>query len=92
MLERVFPAHVTEIVEETERRAAETRFILKVAALYFTPLGSVAALANTCGYHEKSFSGLRQITPELAIKLEGLLGREHFPREFFRPDLFKLPE
>jgi hypothetical protein len=92
MLERVLPRHVVEIIDETERRAAETRFLLKLAALYASPGASVSTLAESCGYHPKSFAAFQNISPELALKLEGVLGRELFPREFFRPDLFCIPE
>jgi hypothetical protein len=92
MLQKVFPAHVLEITDESERRKAETRFILKLAALYYSPRGGVAPLAESCGYHDKAFSSLENITAELAVKLERHLGRELFPREFFRPDLFLIQE
>lgn len=36
--------------------------------------------------YQAIFKGV--ISPELAIKLETVLGRERFPREFFRPDIF----
>lgn len=70
-------------------------FAVRLAALYFTMGGSLNDLSRGMGRSEgylhmalKSNGG---ITAEACIKLEELLGREQFPREFFRPDIF-LPE
>lgn len=72
---------------------AKLRFLLRLAAIYHNPKGSLQDLSRAVGYAD---NGLNQailnqsVTPECAIKLEGLLGREHFPRELFRPDIFNV--
>lgn len=69
-----------------------TEFALRVAALYFKMNGSLGDLSKALGGTRpmlhmalKSKHGLNAQT---CIKLEELLGRESFPREFFRPDIF----
>lgn len=88
MINVPLPAYIAEITDESERRKAEAQFQLRLAALYASRGGTLAHLAKSCGQHEKSLTAYTQISPELAIRIEKLLGREHFPREFFRPDLF----
>ena len=72
-----------------EQRA---EFALRLAALYFTMGGNLGDLSVALGGSRsllhmalKSKGGLNAQT---CIKLEELLGRETFPREFFRPDIF----
>jgi hypothetical protein len=88
MIDVPLPAYLADITDETERKAVTAQFQLRLAALYFSPKGTLTALAKTCGYHEKALSAFNNISPETAILLEKALGRELFPREFFRPDLF----
>ena len=67
-------------------------FVLRLAALYHNPKGSIGSLSAALGGSRsmlhmalKSPGG---ISDQHCIKLEELLGREDFPREFFRPDIF----
>lgn len=67
-------------------------FVVRLAALYHKMDGSVGDLSEAIGGSRsmlhmalKSKGGLSAPT---CIKLEELLGRELFPREFFRPDIF----
>lgn len=69
-------------------------FVCRLAAVYHNPKGSLGLLSKDIGgsstllHMAVAGTGL---TPATCIKLEELLGRDHFPREFFRPDIF-LPE
>lgn len=78
------PGHITP-----EQRA---EFAVRLAALYHKMDGSMGDLSEALGGSRsmlhmalKSKGGLSAPT---CIKLEELLGRETFPREFFRPDIF----
>lgn len=81
------PAYVTP-----ENR---TEFALRLAALYLSMDGSMSELSTALGFSRsnlhvalKSKGG---VNAQTCIKIEELLGRENFPREFFRPDIF-IPE
>jgi hypothetical protein len=66
-------------------------FVVRLAALYHNPTGSLGTLSEAIGGSRSLLhAALKQggLTVQTCIKLEELLGREHFPREFFRPDLF----
>lgn len=52
----------------------------------------MSSLSTALGFHPGSLSSASTITAEVAIKLEQLLGRDVFPRELFRPDLFLTQE
>ena len=74
---------------EPEQR---TEFALRIAALYCTMGGNLGDLSEALGGSRsllhmamKSKGG---VNAQTCIKLEELLGRETFPREFFRPDIF----
>lgn len=67
-------------------------FAVRLAALYLSMDGSLGDLSEALGGSRsllhmalKSKNGL---SAPICIKLEELLGRETFPREFFRPDIF----
>jgi hypothetical protein len=66
-------------------------FAVRLAALYHNEKGSLGVLSEALGGSRSLLHaalGGNGITAQTCIKLEELLGREHFPREFFRPDLF----
>ncbi len=81
-------------VEEEEQGREQRRFILRLAALYHNPGGSLQELSRALDYSDNALhqAGVQNqgVTPECAVKLEKLLGREHFPRELFRPDIFSV--
>lgn len=86
------PAWLASIAT-ADQLIAYQQFALRVAALYHNQRGSVQVLSEALGYSKNALNqATRQkgITPETAIKLETLLGRSDFPREFFRPDIFLL--
>jgi hypothetical protein len=78
-------------VPEHERTAARLRFHLAIAAIYANADMLDQSLSVDLGLALNTVGQIKsrgRITGELAIKLEQLLGRECFPRELFRPDLF----
>lgn len=67
-------------------------FAVRLAALYHNRTGSLGILSEAMGL-SKSVLHMALKTPgglnaQHCIKLEEILGRENFPREFFRPDIF----
>lgn len=79
---------------DVDRPQARTRFLLCLAAVYVAERGNQSKLARAIGSHIKTVlaAGDRgQVSPEMAIAIESVLGRELFPRELFRPDLFNIP-
>lgn len=77
-----------------DRDRAEQRFLVCMAALFADPRMTLDALANRMGHSVSSLSRIRAgqvMSADVAVKLETVCGREHFPREAFRPDLFTLP-
>lgn len=82
---------VPDWVEPEDRQ----RFALSLAALYHNPTGSISELSTALGLsHATLNAALRGpgISERTCLALESLLGREAFPREFFRPDLFPAGE
>jgi hypothetical protein len=78
---------------DPELQAAErTRFLLRIAALYVSPEGSVAELSRQCGLAEGTLASVSKrqdlLSPEMVISVEKAVGRDIMPRELFRPDLF----
>lgn len=79
---------------DVEAKVAKTRILLCLASAYCGERGNLSRLARRMNVPEQtvhSAADRGQVSPEMAIALETLLGREHFPRELFRPDLFTLP-
>ncbi len=68
------------------------RFKLLIAAVYCSRSGAVSDLANVLGITRQALylscdtGGMR---PQHAKTLEEALGAQHFPRAFFRPDIFE---
>ena len=66
-------------------------FVVRLAALYHNRTGSLAELSRAMGgsgsllHMALKTNGLNA---KHCIKLEEILGRENFPREFFCPDIF----
>lgn len=76
---------------EAEKAGAKLRHLLNLAATYATQEGTATALSRALGVGDTAILQAKvrgKISGEMAVKLESLLGRELFPRELFRPDLF----
>lgn len=84
------PPWLSSVNEDEHREAARVRFLIRVAALYYSKEGRMKLLSKNIGLHPNSLALMDKITPEMAIKLEDVLGRELFPRELFRPDIFSI--
>jgi hypothetical protein len=74
---------------EPEQRA---EFAVRLAAFYHDKSGSLGklsvALGGSSSMLHMQLNTTGTITVNTCIKIEELLGRETFPREFFRPDIF----
>lgn len=82
-------------IDPQDRAAAEVKFYLALAAAYCTEKGSVEGLGRACTGSASRVRVSRKrgsVSPKLAIEIERQLGRELFPRELFRPDLFETGE
>jgi hypothetical protein len=80
-----------ESVPAEEKPAATIRLLLSLAAVYASEEGTASALADRLGLGKTAILQAKsrgRISPDLAVQLESLLGRDLFPRELFRPDLF----
>ena len=80
-----------ESLPTEEKGKAAIRSLLSLAAIYASEAGTASALAEALGVRSTAILQAKargRISGELAVKIETLLGRELFPRELFRPDLF----
>jgi len=80
---------------DIEREPALQRFYLCLASVYASEKASAADLSMRLGLKPNAVNVMKtrgRVTGETAVDLENLLGRDIFPRELFRPDLFILPE
>lgn len=87
------PSWLAEI-PDVERSKARTRFLLCLASAYTAERGDKTKLAQAIDAKVKTMHAANergQVSPEMAIAIETALGRDLFPRELFRPDLFTLP-
>lgn len=71
----------------------KNRYLIKSAALAFTPNGTHEALAAALDLSMVSLSHTYsprrgRISPELAVRLEKTLGADVLPRKLLRPDIF----
>lgn len=79
---------------EEDRERTRLCFLVRLAAIYHNERSSLTALSRALGVSENHMHMILKrgtISGEIAVKLETLLGRAHFPRELFRPDLFTIP-
>lgn len=67
-------------------------FAVRLAAFYHDKSGSLGKLSKALGGSSSmlhmQLNTTGTITVNTCIKIEELLGRETFPREFLRPDIF----
>jgi hypothetical protein len=67
------------------------RFALRLAALYYNENGRVHDLSLGIGLSQSALHmalSYKGLNADHCIKLEKLLGRDLFPREFFAPNIF----
>jgi hypothetical protein len=83
------PAWIAELPEE-HRGKSKVRFYLSLAAAWHSEAGTLTELSRSLGLNESHLNVCRKrgkVSPELAVKIESALGRDHFPRELFN-DIF----
>jgi hypothetical protein len=92
----VLPKFILDMPEGEARDLAIQRFGMRLAALYASEEGTLAALAKELGISEGMIRHLttsdRRISPELAISTEKLVSRNVVQRELLRPDYFLIEE
>jgi len=85
------PAWLNDLPED-QRALGRAHFLLKIAALYNSPTKGMRGLSAAIGLDPNTLSAMlhqRQLpSVETCIKVEALLGRDIFPRELMRPDIF----
>lgn len=73
-----------------------TEFVLRLAASYYKMGGTLGdlseALEGSRSLLHMALKAKGGLSPQMCIRLEEKLGRDLFPREFFRPDIFVAAE
>lgn len=82
------PPYLASIKDDAEYETARVRFIIQLAALYFSPGGTVQALSAALGRHPKSLSNCISIGGPSAIALETVMKHPLFTKEVFAPTVF----
>lgn len=83
-------------LEGDERKRAEVRFMLRLAALYATPEGSIPALSLKMNLSRNTIHSAYCVATRAAaypsvgvIKgIEELIGKDVIPREAFNPEIY----
>ncbi len=78
---------------DPDRSEKRTRFFLSLACHYYSESGRASDLAEAIGMSANAYAVMKtrgKVPPETALALEKALGRDMFPRELFRPDLFEI--
>jgi hypothetical protein len=87
------PAWIAEL-QERDRPAAKVRYYLNLAAAFHSEDGGLPALSEALGRSKPHLNVCRQrgrVSPEIAVEIETVLGRENFPRELFN-DIFTVTQ
>lgn len=85
------PKWLDGITDDSKREEARHRLLLGLACLFHSPEGKTGDLAEALGMTANNLSLIKtrgRVSPEIAIDIERILGREHFPRELFHPALY----
>jgi hypothetical protein len=88
VMQHALPAWIGQLEPDAQEKA-RCRYLLRLAALHYSSAGHLAVLSKACGLAAGSLAQLDQVSATLAIRLEAALGRDAFPRQLFRPDLFE---
>ncbi len=90
------PVWVSEGTSEADVLRRRGALLIRVCAAYHNADGSIQALSEAIGLAPRGLhayrAGGRVVTPEIAIRIENLLGRSVIRREDFRPDHFLPPK
>ena len=87
------PARIAALKGE-ERARARVAYYLNLAAAFHNKNGTLPKLSQALGLGESALSVARKrgrVSPDIAIRIETELGREHFPRELFN-EIFVVAE
>lgn len=87
------PAWIAELPQD-KRGPAKVRYYLGLAAAWHSEAGTLTELSRALGRHEAHLNVARKrgkVSPELAVEIESVMGREYFPRELFN-DIFAVTE
>lgn len=86
------PGWVSQATGPTDILRRRGAMLIRICASYHNPGGSVQALSEAIGLAPRGLhvyrAGGRIVTPDIAIRIENLLGRTVIRREDFRPDHF----
>lgn len=92
-IKTVAPPWVTSAKSPEDRLRRQIAMLIRQCAAWYHPSGSVQALSRGLGLQPRTLGSYltqsRLLTPELAIRIEHLLGRHVVRREDFRPDFFQ---
>lgn len=95
-IKTIAPPWVTAARTPEERMRRQIAMLLRQCAAWYHPSGSIQALSRGLGLKPRTLGAYltqgRLLTPELAIKIEMLLGRHVIQREAFRPDFFAVSQ
>lgn len=85
------PKWLDGITDDSEREAARHRYLLNLACVFHSKDARTSDLADALGVTANNLSIIKargRVSPEMAIDIERILGRDHFPRELFNPALY----
>jgi hypothetical protein len=83
------PDRIGAIADDKDHGRARLCYLLDLALVYSGMKSYDFAMALGNSRHTiYNLKKVGTISPEMAIRLETMLGRKHFPRELFRPDMF----
>lgn len=92
--EMFFPPWLKK-VPAAERDYEQRKFLLRLAALYHSREGTMEKMSTSMDMHPRSLAHVIHqgcnMSPELCVKIEKLVGRRVAPREAFNLDLFNIP-
>lgn len=86
------PKYVIDCKDPEERAKRYTRFVVRLAALYYSERGSVDLLSTAIARHPASLAQVKKLTGQVAIALESVLNDRNFTRDVLAPSLFTPPE
>ena len=79
-------------VPKEQLGAARTRFLIRVASLYATPIGSMTALSTALELHPHTMatlaSGRESLSHLMCPRIEKLVGKSVMPRSLLNPVVF----
>lgn len=81
------PKRILALPEE-ERERERVRFLIRSAAMKYSPVGGMKKLSIAIGLHPNTLQQAYTITGPIAISLEQVLDDPDFTRQIFAPTIF----